>query len=82
MLIKRHAIDDTGRVRLFVAVWPPESVVEMLLGLDRPEGPDLRWTTEPQWHVTLRFLGDVDDPGPVTEALHAVPEVFAHTRRA
>ena len=59
----RHvAIDDTGRVRLFVAVWPPESVVEMLLGLDRPEGPELRWTTEPQWHVTLRFLGEVETP--------------------
>jgi 2'-5' RNA ligase len=62
-------------VRLFVAVWPPESVVEMLLGIDRPEVASLRWTTEPQWHVTLRFLGEVDDPGPVTEALHAVPAV-------
>jgi len=60
-------------VRLFVAVWPPESVVEMLLGLDRPELPSLRWTTEPQWHVTLRFLGEVGDPGPVAEALAAVP---------
>jgi 2'-5' RNA ligase len=76
LLIKRHGIDDTGWVRLFVAVWPPESVIEMLLGLDRPEVAELRWTTEPQWHVTLRFLGEVDDPGPVTEALHAVPEVL------
>jgi 2'-5' RNA ligase len=61
-------------VRLFVAVWPPESVVEMLLGLDRPDVDFLRWTTEPQWHVTLRFLGEVDDPGPVADALRAVPE--------
>jgi len=64
-----------GGVRLFVAVWPPESVVEMLLGIDRPDVVDLRWTTEPQWHVTLRFLGEVDDPGPVVEALRVVPEV-------
>jgi 2'-5' RNA ligase len=24
----------------------------------RPPRPGLRWTTEDQWHVTLRFLGD------------------------
>jgi 2'-5' RNA ligase len=31
--------------------------------LDRPVIDGLRWTTEDQWHVTLRFLGeaDVDD---------------------
>ena len=64
-----------GGVRLFVAVWPPESVVEMLLGIDRPDVADLRWTTELQWHVTLRFLGEVRDPGPVAEALRVVPEM-------
>ena len=63
-------------VRLFVAVWPPESVVEMLLGIDRPALAQLRWTTEPQWHVTLRFLGDVDDAGPVAEALRHVPRAL------
>ena len=61
-------------VRLFVAVWPPESVIELLLGVDRPEVAGLRWTTEPQWHVTLRFLGEVDEPGPVVDALGAVPD--------
>lgn len=25
----------------------------------RPARPGLRWTTEDQWHVTLRFLGEV-----------------------
>ena len=59
-----------------MAVWPPESVVEMLLGIDRPDVASLRWTTEPQWHVTLRFLGEIDDPGPVTEALLGVPDVL------
>jgi RNA 2',3'-cyclic 3'-phosphodiesterase len=65
-------------VRLFVAVWPPESVVELLLGLDRPEVESLRWTTEQQWHVTLRFLGEVDDPAPVADALRGVPDVLLH----
>ena len=46
----------------------------MLLGIDRPDVVDLRWTTGLQWHVTLRFLGEVDDPGPVVEALRLVPE--------
>jgi len=63
-------------VRLFVAVWPPEAVVEMLRGVDRPDLPQLRWTTEQQWHVTLRFLGEVDAPDPVANALRAVPDVL------
>jgi 2'-5' RNA ligase len=60
-------------VRLFVAVWPPARVVETLRAMDRPQLPELRWTTEQQWHVTLRFLGEVDDAVPVARALHAVP---------
>jgi 2'-5' RNA ligase len=46
--------------RLFVAVWPPPEVVEMLTGLPRYPLAGARWTTAPQWHVTLRFLGAVD----------------------
>jgi 2'-5' RNA ligase len=42
-----------------VAVWPPEAVVARLRALPRDAHPGLRWTTEPQWHVTLRFLGAV-----------------------
>ncbi len=49
----------------------------MLLGMERPGLPGLRWTTEPQWHVTLRFLGEVADPGAVTSALASVPDVLA-----
>ncbi|MDQ3570423.1 MAG: RNA 2',3'-cyclic phosphodiesterase, partial [Actinomycetota bacterium] len=48
-------------MRLFVAVWPPPEVVDMLAGLERPEVDGLRWTTAEQWHVTLRFLGDADE---------------------
>jgi len=68
-------------VRLFVAVWPPDSVVEMLRGIDRHDLPQLRWTTEQQWHVTLRFLGEVDAPDPVADALRAVPDTL-HARHA
>jgi 2'-5' RNA ligase len=64
-------------VRLFVAVSPPEDVVEMLRRIERPDDPRLRWTTPHQWHVTLRFLGEVDAPGPVADALRLVPEALA-----
>jgi RNA 2',3'-cyclic 3'-phosphodiesterase len=60
--------------RLFVAVWPPPGVVAALHAIERPEQPDLRYTTEDQWHVTVRFLGPVadDDVGSVAAALRAV----------
>ncbi len=47
--------------RLFVAVWPPPALHGRLQRLERPDVPGVRWTTEDQWHVTLRFLGDVGD---------------------
>jgi 2'-5' RNA ligase len=49
-------------MRLFVAVWPSAAVVDELRGLERPARPGVRWTTADQWHVTLRFLGEIDDP--------------------
>ncbi len=48
--------------RLFVAVWPPAPLIEQLRLMDRPARPGLRWTTEDQWHVTLRFLGELTTP--------------------
>jgi len=48
-------------VRLFIAVDPPEEVVDLLEALPRPAMAQLRWTLPAQWHVTLRFLGEVDD---------------------
>jgi 2'-5' RNA ligase len=62
-------------VRLFVAVRPPDDVLDAVSGLRRPERDGVRWTTRPQWHVTLRFLGEVDDPAPVVAALDAAPLV-------
>jgi len=60
-------------VRLFVAVQPPDDVLAAVAALPRPERPDVRWTSRDQWHVTLRFLGEVDDPAPVAAALDTAP---------
>lgn len=43
-----------------MAVWPSSEVVDVLRALPRPPVPGLRWTTEDQWHVTLRFLGEAE----------------------
>ncbi|MDX6232642.1 MAG: hypothetical protein QOH68_1633 [Nocardioidaceae bacterium] len=58
-------------MRLFVAVWPPADVIEQLAAIERPAIDGVRWTTAEQWHVTLRFLGSIDDPAPVIDALEA-----------
>lgn len=67
----RAAGPDAGRRRLFVAVWPPASLVDALEALDRVDDRRIRWTGRDQWHVTLRYLGDVD-PEPVAAALAGI----------
>ena len=47
-------------MRCFVAILPPPEVSDVLARLDRPATPGVRWTHPDQWHVTLRFLGEVD----------------------
>ena len=47
-------------MRLFVAVRPPPEVIDVVAALPRPERHGVRWTRPDQWHVTLRFLGDVE----------------------
>jgi 2'-5' RNA ligase len=59
-------------VRLFVAVWPSEDVLDLVAALPRPDLDLIRWTTRDQWHVTLRFLGEVPDPDPVSDALRKI----------
>jgi 2'-5' RNA ligase len=48
-------------MRLFVAVWPPEDVLDAVAALPRPAVVGVRWTRRDQWHVTLRFLGEVEE---------------------
>ncbi|MDQ1403825.1 MAG: hypothetical protein QOG03_2141 [Actinomycetota bacterium] len=56
-------------VRLFVAVWPPSTVLDAVSALPRPPIDGLRWTSPDQWHVTLRFFGSV--PVPAVESVRA-----------
>ncbi len=44
--------------RLFVAVWPPDPVVEVLRALPRKDQRGVRFLPPERWHVTLRFLGE------------------------
>jgi 2'-5' RNA ligase len=56
-------------MRLFVAIAPPSAVLDELDALVAPlrAGPeDLRWTSRQAWHVTLGFLGQVDEPTAIT----------------
>jgi 2'-5' RNA ligase len=62
--------------RLFVAVWPPADVLDLLESLPRPSDPGVRWTRRDQWHVTLRFLGAAD-PDDAAAALASVDAVAA-----
>src|SRR5262245_7449378 len=64
--------------RLFVAVWPPDDVLELVQALPREERPGVRWTTRDPWHVTLRFLGAAD----VAEAVAALRLVDTATVEA
>jgi RNA 2',3'-cyclic 3'-phosphodiesterase len=59
-------------MRCFVSVWPAPDVIEALGALPRPVTPGLRWSSREQWHVTLRFLGDID-----TQAVTATSAALA-----
>lgn len=52
------------RMRLFVAIAPPSAVLDELdtkVEPFRARRLDLRWTDREAWHVTLAFLGQVDE---------------------
>ena len=53
---------------LFLAVFPPMEVMELLGELERAEVEGLRWTGREQWHITLRFLGEAEQ-GEVEDCL-------------
>lgn len=51
-------------MRLFVAITPDAAALEELdaaVAPHRAAWPELRWTSPQVWHVTLAFLGDVDE---------------------
>ena len=48
-------------MRCFVAAWPTPGVLSALGNLPRPAADGVRWTTPDQWHVTLRFFGELTE---------------------
>ena len=53
-------------MRLFVAIVPPAAALDeldALVGPLRASRLGLRWTRREAWHVTLAFLGEVDEAG-------------------
>jgi 2'-5' RNA ligase len=51
-------------MRLFVALSPPEAALTPLaaaVAALRADWPALRWASQDRWHVTLAFLGEVDE---------------------
>lgn len=64
-------------MRLFVAIEPPAGVLTELAAAIEPlqaAVPELRWTSRNAWHLTLAFLGDVDEG--------VLPELTARLERA
>jgi 2'-5' RNA ligase len=74
-------------LRLFIALAVPEAVKEEILRVREqfrrvlPEGC-ARWTPPEQWHLTLKFLGEVDGArvDALTEAVRAAGRQFAPLR--
>ena len=64
--------------RLFIAAWPSAEILDLLSALPRVDEPGVRFTTADQWHLTLRFLGDVE----LDEATAALTSVEAEPATA
>jgi len=65
-------------MRMFVAVWPDDGMLQRLSLLDLGRAPGLRLVRPDQWHVTLRFLGEVDEDmvPPLVTALRGAAAQF------
>jgi 2'-5' RNA ligase len=72
-------------IRLFVAITPPPAILENVAALQAQARAQLtfrgiRWERSEKWHITMQFLGDLDDTAvaPLCAALGAIqqPSVF------
>jgi RNA 2',3'-cyclic 3'-phosphodiesterase len=69
-----------NHMRLFVAIAPPSAVLDELDALVEPlraRWQELRWTNREAWHVTLAFLGQVEE----SAATRLVPRLERAARR-
>src|SRR5690606_41698407 len=81
--IRRLAATNRARrgamPRIFVAVPVEESVRANIAGLRAVPAPQLRWVAEHQYHITLRFLGEIreaDVDAVETAVREAISETF------
>ena len=64
-------------MRLFVAIEPPPAALDELSAAVDPlrlAAPELRWASSASWHLTLAFLGEVDE--------RLLPELSTRLQRA
>jgi len=64
-------------MRLFVAIVPPPAALDELSAVVEPlrvAAPELRWASSASWHLTLAFLGEVDE--------RLLPELNTRLQRA
>ena len=47
--------------RLFIAIRPPEAICDLLVDA-MDDSPELRWVSDDNLHLTLRFIGEVERP--------------------
>ena len=47
--------------RLFVAIRPPEDIRDLMVDA-MDDSPELRWVSDENLHLTLRFIGEVERP--------------------
>jgi RNA 2',3'-cyclic 3'-phosphodiesterase len=77
--VEAHVVDDDAEPRrCFVGVRPPEGVIaaiERRVDDLRRQLPGVRWVPPEQWHITLKFLGDVPDVHGVARALRDLSQL-------
>ena len=63
---------------MFVAIWPDESTLKRLSMLDLGNTQGLRMVRPEHWHITLRFLGEVDETltPAIVDSLRAAAETI------
>jgi 2'-5' RNA ligase len=70
-----------GLKRAFLAVVPPDEVLDAIDGLlERPKRSLFAWTRRDQWHVTMQFYGRVDDVDALQAAIRSATDA-AHPVR-